>query len=90
MDNNPRPDSHAEVQPFFTAHQQAQAHKEATVGAQAPLTLKREQTQNAVDQINRAYRNAKDGLDGQLSRVEQTLEGEAQRNIEATRHRVAK
>jgi hypothetical protein len=88
--NNPRPDSHAEVQPFYSAHQQAQAHKEATVGAQAPLTLKRAQTQQAVDQLNRVYRSDQDSLNSQIIRVKQTLADEARHKIETTRHQVVK
>src|SRR5690606_24429133 len=49
---NPRPDSHAQVKPSATAHERAVAHKEATVGPEAPLTRKRDQTQAVVDGLN--------------------------------------
>ncbi|MBT9548299.1 MAG: hypothetical protein IV090_23105 [Candidatus Sericytochromatia bacterium] len=87
---NPRPDNHAEVKPFFTAHQKAVEHKEATVGAKAPLTVTRDKTQAVVDEINQVYRGDKGSLDGQISNVQQTLLSEAQGKIGATRNQVAK
>jgi hypothetical protein len=87
---NPRPDNHTEVKPMFTAHQKAVEHKEATVGAQAPLTVARDKTQAIVDQINQEYRGDKQTLDGQYNNVQYTLLNEAQGKIGQTRNQVTK
>lgn len=82
---NPRPDSDPAVKPAATAHQKALEHQEATVGAQAPLTQKRDQTQAALTAIDRSYQADKQDLESQLRNVKNTLEGEAQQAIQKTR-----
>jgi len=88
LTNNPRPDTHPEVKPAATAYQKAVEHKEATVGANAPLTTTQQKAQSTVDSINGSYANDKRDLEGKISNVQQTLLNDAQGKISQTRNQV--
>ncbi len=82
---NPRSDNDPAVKPAATAHASALKHQADTVGPQAPLTQKKEQTQTTLETIDRNYQQDKQGLESQLRNVKNTLEGEAQQAISQTR-----
>lgn len=90
LHDNIRPDTHPEVKPAFNAHQKAVEHKEATVGANAPLTVTRDKAQTTVNDINQSYSNDKRGIEGQISNVQGTLQREANDKISQTRSQVSK
>jgi hypothetical protein len=90
LNANSRPDNHPEVKPALNTHQKAVDHKEATVGGQAPLTVTRDKAQTVVNDINRSYAGDRDGLEGQISNVQGTLQREATTKITQTRTQVAK
>ena len=85
---NPRPDSHASVKPAATSHNNAVAHRTATVGGDAPLTQKRDQTQGALDKIDGDYRRDKTALEDQLRSVQSGLKQEARTQIAETRQQL--
>lgn len=85
---NPRPDSHAAVKPAATAHRNALAHREATVGAEAPLTQSKNQTQAALDKIDGDFRRDKQALEGQIRDVRGSLKQEARTEIAQTRRQL--
>jgi len=90
LTQNPRPDSHPDVKPRATAYERAVTHKEATVGADAPLTRKRDQTQARVDSLNQDYRSDKQQFESQISNVQQSLRSDAQAKIGQTRNQLVK
>ena len=60
-------------------------HKEATVGDKAPLTLRRDETQAKLDQINGSYRDDKGQLESQINNVQQSLGNDARKQIDQAR-----
>lgn len=83
--NNPRPDTDPAVKPAASAHSAALKHQADTVGPNAPLTQKRDQTQQKLDSVNGDYQRDKQDLESQLRNVKRALETEAQQAITQTR-----
>lgn len=83
--DNPRPDNDPAVKPAVNAHNAALKHQADTVGPTAPLTQKRNQTQQKLDTVNGNYQQDKQALESQLRNVKQTLQSEAQQAITQTR-----
>ncbi len=85
---NPRPDNHPEVKGSAQTHQRNLKAQEDTVGKNAPLTQKRDATQQQFDNVQGSYRQDKNRLESDMRNVKQTLNREAQGMIQATEQKI--
>ncbi len=82
---SPISDDEPKVKPFFTAHNKALQHQDATVGELAPLTKEKNAAQGVVDGINHDYNVDKRDLENKMKNSSDGAHGKAQGMIKDTR-----
>ncbi len=85
LKRNPLPDTNPKVKPFMDTYNKAVAHRESTIGENAPLTKELRTAQSVVDEINKSYSQDKQVLDGKINTSSASASDRAKKLIQETR-----
>jgi hypothetical protein len=85
LKKNPLPDNNPKVKPFVDTYNKALAHREETVGENAPLTKEQRSAQSVVDNINGIYNKDKQVLEGKINTSNASASDTARKMIQETR-----